>query len=176
MNSINSFAPILERTDLVTQIAARRQNGASIVLANGCFDLFHVGHIRYLAGAKSLGGILIVGINSDEQVRKLKGANRPLMPECERAEIISALKFVDFVTIFNEPTVTELIRAIRPDFHAKGTDYTTDSVPEREIVREYGGTVAIVGDPKDHSSSELLEIVKDAETRRSLDAEKEFQV
>ena len=107
-----------------------------------------------------MGDCLIVGINSDEQVRKLKGENRPFMPEDERAEIVSALRFVDFVTIFEEPTVEELIRAIRPDFHAKGTDYTTETVPEREIVREYGGQVAIVGDPKDHSSTELISKVK----------------
>src|SRR5262245_44754889 len=132
----DSFALILDRFRLVEQVATDRQNGAKIVLANGCFDLFHVGHIRYLAGAKELGDILVVGINSDEQVKKLKGANRPFMPENERAEIVSALKFVDYVTIFDEPTVTELIRAIRPDFHAKGTDYTTDTVPEREIVKE----------------------------------------
>lgn len=155
-----AFAPVLERGLLVASIAARRQNGAKIVLANGCFDLFHVGHIRYLAGARALGDILIVGLNSDEQVRKLKGEGRPFMPEQERAEIISALKFVDYVTIFDEPTVTELIRAIQPDFHAKGTDYTTETVPEREIVREYGGQVAIVGDPKDHSSSEFLGIIR----------------
>ncbi|HRH43541.1 MAG TPA: adenylyltransferase/cytidyltransferase family protein [Pyrinomonadaceae bacterium] len=152
------FAPILDRNQLIDRISIERQNGAKIVLANGCFDLFHVGHIRYLAGAKDLGNILIVGINSDEQVRKLKGENRPFMPENERAEIISALKFVDFVTIFPEPTVTELLRAIRPDFHAKGTDYTTETVPEREIVKEFGGQVAIVGDPKDHSSTDLIKL------------------
>ncbi len=150
-------APVLERQQLIARVAIERRDGAKVVLANGCFDLFHVGHIRYLAGAKALGDILIVGINSDEQVRKLKGENRPFMPENERAEIVSALKFVDFVTIFPEATVTELIRAIRPDFHAKGTDYTTETVPEREIVKEYGGQVAIVGDPKDHSSTELIE-------------------
>ncbi|HEY0050537.1 MAG TPA: adenylyltransferase/cytidyltransferase family protein [Pyrinomonadaceae bacterium] len=155
-SSVNSFAPILERNRLMARVAIERRGGARIVLANGCFDLFHVGHIRYLAGAKALGEILIVGINSDEQVRKLKGENRPFMPETERAEIVSALKFVDYVTIFPEATVTELIRAVRPDFHAKGTDYTTDTVPEREIVREYGGRVAIVGDPKDHSSTDLI--------------------
>jgi rfaE bifunctional protein nucleotidyltransferase chain/domain len=140
-------------------VAIERQRKRKIVLANGCFDFFHVGHIRYLAGAKALGDCLVVAVNSDEQVRKLKGDNRPLMPERERAEIVSALKFVDYVTIFAEPTVEELIRAIRPDFHAKGTDYTTETVPEREIVREYGGQVAIVGDPKNHSSTELINIV-----------------
>lgn len=159
MNSMNYFAPVLERNRLLARVAIERRRGKKIVLANGCFDLFHVGHIRYLAGAKSLGDCLIVGINSDAQVGKLKGENRPFMPERERAEMIAALRFVDFVTIFGEPTVTELIRAVRPDFHAKGTDYTTETVPEREIVREYGGQVAIVGDPKNHSSTDLIKIV-----------------
>lgn len=156
---METFAPILERNRLIARVAIERNKGKKIVLANGCFDLFHVGHIRYLAGAKALGDILIVGINSDDQVKKLKGENRPYIPENERAEIVSALKFVDYVTIFPEPTVTELIRAIKPDFHAKGTDYTTETVPEREIVKEYGGRVAIVGDPKDHSSTELISLV-----------------
>jgi rfaE bifunctional protein nucleotidyltransferase chain/domain len=156
MISKNSFAPVLDRMRLTARVAIDRQNGRKIVLANGCFDLFHVGHIRYLAGAKAFADCLIVGVNSDEQVRKLKGANRPLMPERERAELISALRFVDYVTIFPEPTVEELIRAVRPNFHAKGTDYTVETVPERQIVREYGGQVIIVGDPKDHSSTELI--------------------
>lgn len=152
----HSFAQILDRSRLIEKVAEMRRDNVKIVLANGCFDLFHVGHIRYLAGAKMLGDILIVGINSDKQVKYLKGGNRPFMPENERAEIISALRFVDFVTIFDEPTVEELIRAIRPDFHAKGTDYTPETVPEREIVREYGGQTAIVGDPKDHSSTAMI--------------------
>jgi rfaE bifunctional protein nucleotidyltransferase chain/domain len=155
----NNFAPVLERGQLIEEIARVRQNGATVVLANGCFDLFHAGHIRYLAGAKALGGVLVVGINSDEQVRRLKGDNRPYISEDERAEIVSALRFVDFVTIFPEPTVEELILTIRPDFHAKGTDYTTETVPERDIVRSYGGQVAIVGDPKDHSSTDLIKKV-----------------
>ncbi len=159
INSTNTFAPILDRLRLVARVAIERQRKRNIVLANGCFDFFHVGHIRYLAGAKALGDCLIVAINSDEQVRRLKGENRPLMPERERAEIVSALKVVDYVTIFGEPTVEELIRVIRPNFHAKGTDYTMDNVPEREIVHEYGGQVAIVGDPKNHSSTELIKIV-----------------
>ncbi|MDQ3181687.1 MAG: adenylyltransferase/cytidyltransferase family protein [Acidobacteriota bacterium] len=158
-NPKNFFAPILDRTRLIARVAVERQKGAKIVLANGCFDLFHVGHIRYLTGARELGDCLIVGINSDEQVKKLKGKNRPFMPEQERAEIISALRFIDCVTIFNEPTVEELIRAIRPDFHAKGTDYTAESVPEREIIIECGGQVAIVGDPKNHSSTGLIKSV-----------------
>ncbi len=156
MISKNSFAPVLDRMRLTARVAIDRQNGRKIVLANGCFDFFHVGHIRYLAGAKAFGDCLIVAVNSDEQVRKLKGANRPLMPEKERAEMISALRFVDYVTVFPEPTVEELIRVLRPDFHAKGTDYTVETVPEREIVREYGGRVVIVGDPKNHSSTELI--------------------
>lgn len=146
----------LERNRLVARMAIERSKGKKIVLANGCFDLFHVGHIRYLQAAKELGDLLIVGINSDEQVRKLKGLNRPFMPENERAEIIDALACVDYVTVFSEPTVTELIRAVRPDFHAKGTDYTPETVPEKDIVAEYGGQVAIVGDPKNHSSTDLL--------------------
>jgi rfaE bifunctional protein nucleotidyltransferase chain/domain len=156
INSTDSFAPILDRLRVVARAAIERQRKRKIVLANGCFDFVHVGHIRYLAGAKALGDCLIVAVNADGQVRRLKGESRPLMPERERAEIVSALKFVDYVTIFAEPTVEELIRAIRPDFHAKGTDYTTETVPEREIVREYGGQVAIVGDPKHHSSTELI--------------------
>ena len=158
---MNLFAPILDRNRLIARVAIERRGGNRIVLANGCFDLFHAGHIRYLAGAKALGECLIVGINSDEQVRKIKGEGRPLIPENERAEIVSALRFVDCVTIFPEPTVEELIRAIRPDFHAKGTDYTTETVPERDIVRECGGKVAIVGDPKDHSSTETIGKTRD---------------
>lgn len=150
---------IFDRAELIEQVAESRKRGTAIVLANGCFDLFHVGHIRYLAGAKALGGLLVVAINSDRQVRQLKGEGRPFMPENERAEIVSAIRFVDAVTIFDEPTVEDLIVAIRPDFHAKGTDYTTETVPEREIVREYGGQVAIVGDPKDHSSTDLISVV-----------------
>ena len=156
MKTDNLFAPLLDRSRLTARAAIERQNGKTIVLANGCFDFFHVGHVRYLAGAKNLGDCLIVAVNSDAQVKKLKGENRPLINENERAEIISALRFVDYVTIFTEPTVAELLRAVRPDFHAKGTDYTVETVPERHIVAEYGGQTAIVGDPKDHSSTELI--------------------
>ena len=148
-------APILDRETLMAETGRRRKNGETIVLANGCFDLLHVGHIRYLSAAKELGDCLVVAINSDEQAKKLKGEGRPFVSEAERAELISALRMVDLVTIFFEPTVTELIRSVRPDIHAKGTDYTAESVPEREIVKEVGGRVAIVGDPKDHSSTEL---------------------
>ncbi len=148
---------ILDREELIDEVSRRRSQGESIILSNGCFDLFHVGHIRYLAGAKALGGTLVVAINSDCQVKALKGDGRPFMPESERAEIVAALECVDLVTIFDEPTVTETILAIRPDIHTKGTDYTVDNVPEREVVRSIGGKVAIVGDPKDHSSTEMIE-------------------
>lgn len=151
-----SPALILDRASLIESVDAERRAGKSIVLTNGCFDLLHVGHIRYLMGAAAVGDVLITAINSDRQVRLLKGEGRPAMPEDERAEMIAALRFVDYVTIFDEPTVTELILAIRPDFHAKGTDYTPESVPERDTVLSVGGRVVIVGDPKDHSSTELI--------------------
>lgn len=147
---------ILKRDDLLARVAAIRTQGALIVLANGCFDVLHVGHVRYIRGAKAEGELLVVGINSDKQVANLKGAGRPIMGEQERAEIVAALEPVDLVTIFDEPTVTELLLALRPDVHAKGTDYTEDTVPEREVVRGYGGRVAIVGDPKNHSTSQLI--------------------
>lgn len=147
---------ILSRTALAPQVAEWRQNGDVITLANGCFDLLHVGHVRYLQAAKELGGRLIVAINSDESVRRLKGIGRPLMPAEERAEILAALADVDAVVIFDEPDVRALIREIRPDVQAKGTDYTADSVPERDAMAECGGRVEIVGDPKNHSASELI--------------------
>jgi rfaE bifunctional protein kinase chain/domain/rfaE bifunctional protein nucleotidyltransferase chain/domain len=137
-------------------LEARRQAGESITLANGCFDLLHVGHVRYLHAAKQLGGSLIVAINSDESVRALKGEGRPLMPAEERAEILAALADVDAVVIFPERDVRALIREVRPDVHAKGTDYAADTVPERGVVVECGGRVEIVGDPKDHSATEII--------------------
>lgn len=147
---------ILSREDLADRIAKARESGARIVLANGCFDVLHVGHIRYLAGARELGDILVVGINSDEQVAIQKGPGRPVLPAPERAEIVAALESVTYVTIFDEPTVEQLLLTLKPDVHAKGTDYTTESVPERDVVRSYGGQVAIVGDPKDHSTTEII--------------------
>jgi D-glycero-beta-D-manno-heptose 1-phosphate adenylyltransferase len=144
------------REELRRKVAEWRSAGQQIVLTNGCFDLLHVGHIRYLYGAKQLGGKLVVALNSDESVRRLKGADRPLMPQDERAEIIAALADVDAVVIFDEPDVSAVIREIRPDIQAKGTDYTRDNVPERHEVAAYGGRVEIVGDAKDHSTSELL--------------------
>ena len=147
---------ILSREELVARINAERKNGSCVVLANGCFDVLHVGHVRYLAGARELGDVLVVGVNSDEQVARLKGPGRPILPANERAELVAALDSVTYVTVFGEPTVEELLLALKPDVHAKGTDYTEDSVPERDVVRSYGGRVAIVGDPKDHSTSAIL--------------------
>lgn len=147
---------ILDREQLRQRVEQWRSAGERIILGNGNFDLLHVGHVRYLHGAKQLGGKLVVAINSDESVRTLKGEGRPVMPAEERAEIIAALADVDAVVIFPELDVRALIREIRPDIQAKGTDYTAESVPERDAVAEYGGRVAIVGDPKDHSTSEII--------------------
>jgi rfaE bifunctional protein nucleotidyltransferase chain/domain len=153
---VNATSLILDRDALVDRITAEKANGARVVLANGCFDVLHAGHVRYLKGARALGDLLIVGINSDAQVARLKGAGRPILPERDRAELVASLEVVDLVTIFDEPTVTELLLALKPDVHAKGTDYTEETVPERDVVRSYGGSVRIVGDPKDHSTSEML--------------------
>jgi rfaE bifunctional protein nucleotidyltransferase chain/domain len=146
----------LNRAELGERMLQWRSAGERIVLANGNFDLLHVGHVRYLRGAKELGGKLVVAINSDESVRALKGEGRPVMPAEERAEIVAALADVDAVVIFTELDVRALIREIRPDIQAKGTDYTVDTVPERNVVAECGGRVAIVGDAKDHSTSEII--------------------
>lgn len=153
---------ILSRADLIAVVKTARQNGAMIVFANGCFDVLHVGHIRYLQGARALGDLLLVGINSDRQVAILKGLGRPIMADTERAEMVASIEAVDFVTVFDEPTVENLLLAIRPDIHAKGTDYTEETVPERDVVRSYGGRVAIVGDPKNHSTSEILDRIGDS--------------
>jgi rfaE bifunctional protein nucleotidyltransferase chain/domain len=151
-----SNGKILGREQLRKCVEQWRREGDRIVLGNGNFDLLHVGHVRYLRGAKQLGGKLVVAINSDESVRALKGEGRPVMPAEERAEIVAALADVDAVVIFPELDVRALIREIRPDIQAKGTDYTAESVPERDAVAEYGGRIAIVGDPKDHSTSEII--------------------
>jgi len=146
----------LSRRELAHRVEQWRRAGDRIVLANGNFDLLHVGHVRYLRGAKELGGKLVVAVNSDESVRALKGEGRPVMPAEERAEIVAALADVDAVVVFAELDVRALIDEIRPDIQAKGTDYTVDSVPERDAVAEYGGRVAIVGDAKNHSTSEII--------------------
>jgi rfaE bifunctional protein nucleotidyltransferase chain/domain len=153
---LNTQTKILSRDALRQRVDEWRREGERITLANGGFDLLHVGHVRYLRGAKALGGKLVVAVNSDESVRALKGEGRPIMPAVERAEIVAALYDVDAVVIFPELDVRAIIREIRPEIHAKGTDYTADSVPERDEVAKYGGRVEIVGDPKDHSTSEIL--------------------
>jgi len=153
---MSEYPKILSREALLEQVQQWRGAGEQIVLANGCFDLLHVGHVRYLRGAKALGGKLIVAMNSDSSVRRIKGEGRPFMPEHERAEIVAALADVDAVVLFDEPDVRALIRELRPDVQAKGTDYTRDNVPERDEVLACGGRVEIVGDPKDHSTTEML--------------------
>ncbi|HME36377.1 MAG TPA: adenylyltransferase/cytidyltransferase family protein [Candidatus Sulfotelmatobacter sp.] len=147
----------MSREELRERVQNWRRASEGITLANGAFDLLHVGHVRYLRGAKALGGRLVVAVNSDESVRALKGEGRPIMPAEERAEIVAALADVDAVVIFPELDVGAIIREIRPEIHAKGTDYTADSVPEREVVAECGGRVEIVGDAKDHSTSEIID-------------------
>lgn len=147
---------VVSREQLVERVREERAAGRTIAFANGCFDILHVGHIRYLESAALEGDVLVVALNDDDSVRRLKGEGRPILPAADRAELLAALRSVDYVVIFSESTVGPLLTALRPDVHCKGTDYTVDSVPEREIVRGYGGRTAIVGDPKDHSTRELL--------------------
>ena len=147
---------VLNQRELAERVKEWRTSGEKIILTNGCFDLLHVGHIRYLHGAKQLGGKLIVGVNSDASARALKGEGRPRIPAAERAEILAAIEDVDAVTIFDSLDVRPLVRLLHPDIHAKGTDYTAESVPERDEVIACGGRVEIVGDSKDHSTTELL--------------------
>ncbi len=148
---------VASREELKRRVAEWRRAGEQVVMANGCFDVLHVGHVRYLKAAKELGGRLIVAVNADASVRGLKGEGRPVMPEQERAEILAALEPVDAVVIFPERDVRALLNEIRPDVQAKGTDYTADGVPERDVVKAYGGRVEIVGDPKDHSATALIQ-------------------
>ncbi len=147
---------ILERDELLRRVAHDRREGRTIAFANGCFDLLHVGHLRYVEGAAAEADRLIVAVNDDPSVRALKGEGRPILKAADRAELVAALRWVDYVVIFAEPTVGPLLEAIRPDVHCKGTDYTVETVPERDVVRAYGGRIAIVGDPKDHSTRDLL--------------------
>jgi rfaE bifunctional protein nucleotidyltransferase chain/domain len=155
-------APILDAGEVRNAIEQERRDGRTIAFANGCFDMIHVGHVRYIQGAAEVADVLIVGVNGDDSVRQLKGEGRPLMTAAERAEIIASIRGVGYVTIFDERSPAALIDLLRPDFQCKGTDYTADSVPEGEIVRSYGGKVVIVGDPKDHSTTDLI-----ARARRS---------
>jgi rfaE bifunctional protein nucleotidyltransferase chain/domain len=147
---------IVSREQLVERVRDERAAGRTIAFANGCFDILHVGHIRYLESAAREGDVLVVALNDDDSVRRLKGEGRPILPATDRAELVAALRAVDYVVIFSESTVGPLLTALCPDVHCKGTDYTVESVPERDIVRGYGGRTAIVGDPKDHSTRELL--------------------
>ena len=147
---------VLSRADLLDRVADARRAGRTIAFANGCFDLLHVGHVRYLDAAAQEADVLIVAINDDASVRTLKGEGRPILAAAARAQLVAALRCVDYVVVFPEATVGPLLEAIRPDVHCKGTDYTQDSVPERDVVRGYGGRIAIVGDPKDHSTRDLL--------------------
>lgn len=151
---------ILSLEALRDRLAEHRHRGQRIILANGCFDLLHVGHVRYLEGARGEGDVLVVGVNSDASVRHLKGSGRPLLSAPERAALVAALAAVDYVVVFDDLTVAPLIAALRPDVHAKGTDYTLETVPEREAVRAVGGRVAIVGDPKEHSTRDLLATIR----------------
>jgi rfaE bifunctional protein nucleotidyltransferase chain/domain len=147
---------VLERGELVDAVEAERRAGRTIAFANGCFDLLHVGHVRYLQAAAAEADALVVAINDDDSVARLKGPGRPILSAADRAELVAALRGVAYVVVFPEPTVTPLLLALKPDVHCKGTDYTVETVPERETVRGYGGRVAIVGDPKDHSTRDLL--------------------
>jgi len=163
--SQHTSSKVFSRRAMAEQAQAWKRAGEPVILANGCFDVLHVGHIRYLHAAKQLGGRLVVAVNSDASVRTVKGPERPLMPEDERAEIVAALADVDAVVIFSEPDVRALIRELRPEVQVKGTDYSVDSVPERDEVVACGGRVEIVGDPKDHSSSTLLRKIVAAASR-----------
>ena len=153
-------APILDERALADALAKERSAGKTIAFANGCFDVLHVGHLRYLQDAARQADVLVVGVNGDESVGELKGPGRPVMSETERAELTSAIRGVSYVTIFHDRSPGRLIGDLKPDVHCKGTDYTPDSVPEAEIVRAYGGRVAIVGDAKDHSTTEMLKRMK----------------
>ena len=148
---------VVSQAELLERATADRVAGRTIALANGCFDILHVGHIRYLAGAAAEADRLVVAVNDDASVTSLKGRGRPVLSADERAELVAALASVDYVVVFNAPTVAELLDGLKPDVHCKGTDYTVDTVPERDVVRAYGGRTAIVGDPKDHSTRDLLD-------------------
>lgn len=151
------MSQIVSEDELDELLAADRAHGRTIAFANGCFDLLHVGHVRYLAGAAAEADRLIVAVNDDEAVQRMKGPGRPVLASGARAELVAAVRGVDYVVVFPDATVSRLLERFRPDVHCKGTDYTVETVPERETVRAYGGRIAIVGDPKDHSTSELLD-------------------
>ena len=147
---------IVTREQLVARVAADRRAGLTVAFANGCFDLLHVGHVRYLKGAAAEADRLIVAVNTDTSVRALKGSNRPILPERDRAELVAAVRGVSYVVLFSDPNVERLLSLLEPDVHCKGTDYTVDTVPERAVVVSYGGRTAIVGDPKQHNTRDLI--------------------
>jgi rfaE bifunctional protein nucleotidyltransferase chain/domain len=153
---------VLERAQLVEQVGRNRGRGLTHAFANGCFDLLHVGHVRYLEAARREADRLIVAVNDDDSVRRLKGEGRPILSADDRAELVAALRAVDYVVVFHEPTVAPLLTLLKPEVHCKGKDYTVDTVPERETVLAYGGRIAIVGDPKDHSTRDLLGRIRDS--------------
>src|SRR5215469_105490 len=160
---MNTRAKILTRSEVAGRLEEHRKNDQKIVMANGCFDILHAGHVRYLEAARREGDLLVVAINSDSSTRKLKGLGRPILKELDRAELVAALGAVDYVLVFEEPDVRSLLRELRPDVHAKGTDYTVENVPERDEASRLGIRVAIVGDPKDHSTRSLIERIRDSQ-------------
>ena len=155
-----ALAKVASLDDIRRRVEDARRSGLSVALANGCFDVLHVGHIRYLEGARREADVLVVGVNGDASVERLKGPGRPLLPSADRAVLVAALRAVDHVVVFEEDDVTRLLLALKPDVHCKGTDYTPDTVPERDVVRSYGGRVAIVGDPKDHDTRALIQRIR----------------
>ncbi len=157
---MRSASKIVSLPALLSALAPLRRSGQTVALANGLFDLLHVGHLRYLEGARREADVLVVAVNSDRSARALKGPPRPIVPEHERAELVAGFGCVDFVVVFDEPTVATVLRAVRPDVHCKGTDYTLETVPEKEVARELGIRVAIVGDPKSHASRDLLDRIR----------------
>ena len=156
---------VVTERDLIEAVDAERARGHSVAFANGCFDVLHVGHVRYLADAKAQADRLVVAINDDGSVKTLKGPGRPILSAADRAEMVAALESVDYVVLFSDPDVHRLLRLLKPDVHCKGTDYTPDTVPERDTVLSYGGRVAIVGDPKDHSTRDLLARIRSSDSR-----------
>lgn len=165
-----TMGEVLTRTELIERVRQDRAQGLTVAFANGAFDLLHVGHVRYLEGARREADRLVVAVNDDGSVRQAKGPSRPVMAAADRAELVAALGAVDYVVIFAEPTVAPLLELLKPDVHCKGTDYTVDTVPERETVRAYGGRIAIVGDPKDHSTSGLVRRLAGGESERAAGA------
>jgi rfaE bifunctional protein nucleotidyltransferase chain/domain len=162
MRMRTSSSKVLSREQLREAIVERKRGGSRVVFANGCFDTLHVGHVRYLEGARREGDVLVVGVNDDASVRNLKGDGRPVLSESARADLVAALRVVDYVVLFHEPTVEPLLELLRPDVHAKGTDYSAETVPEREVAARLGIRVAIVGDPKDHSTRDFFATVRKA--------------